>query len=52
MAYEAAGKLPTAIAIHEQIRDIRVKKMGADHPDTLATLHNLAGALPSRREVA
>src|SRR5262249_1915083 len=28
----------------EQVRDVRVAKQGADHPDTLRTLHHLASA--------
>jgi tetratricopeptide (TPR) repeat protein len=36
--------LPAAIALFEQVRDVRVKKFGADNPDTLVTLNNLAGA--------
>ena len=43
-AYQAAGKLPEAIALFEQVRDAQVKKLGADHPDTLTTLNNLAVA--------
>ena len=44
LAYQAAGRLPEAIALFEQVRDARVKKRGADHPDTLGSLHSLAGA--------
>ena len=38
------ARLNEAIALFEQVRDAQVKKLGADHPDTLTTLHNLAGA--------
>ena len=44
MAYQAAGKLPEAIALFERVRDARIAKLGPDHPDTLATLNNLAAA--------
>src|SRR5262249_19412323 len=37
-------KLPEAVALHEQLRDAVVKKLGADHPGTLATLNNLGNA--------
>ena len=48
----AAGKLPQAIELFEQVRDSQVKKLGPDHPDTLTTLNALgvaywrAGKLP------
>ena len=42
MAYQAAGKFPEAIALFERVRDAQIAKLGPDHPDTLATLHNLA----------
>jgi serine/threonine protein kinase len=43
-AYLSAGKLNQAIKLFEQVRDARMKKLGADHPDTLSTLRNLARA--------
>ena len=43
----AAGMLPEATALFEQVRDARVKKLGVDHPDTLTTLNNLAVAYKS-----
>ena len=43
-AYRFAGRTPEAIALLEQVRDARVKKLGADHPDTLNTLSSLARA--------
>src|SRR5262245_28689706 len=42
LAYHAAGRLPEAIALHEQVWKVRVKNLIADHPDTLTTLNNLA----------
>jgi non-specific serine/threonine protein kinase/serine/threonine-protein kinase len=44
LAYQAAGKLPQAIALHQQVRDGCVRKRGADHPSTLNALGNLASA--------
>ena len=44
VAYRAAGRLTQAIELHEQLRDIKIKKFGADHPETLGTLNNLAVA--------
>jgi tetratricopeptide (TPR) repeat protein len=43
-AYLSAGKTAEAIALYEKLRDAWVKKIGADHPQTLATLLNLARA--------
>ena len=40
----AAGKLPQAIELFEQVRDSQVKKLGPDHPETLTTLNSLAVA--------
>jgi len=36
--------LSEAIALFEQVKGARVKKLGADHPDTLSTLNGLATA--------
>jgi tetratricopeptide (TPR) repeat protein len=44
MAYQAAGKLPEAITLFEKVRAAEEKKLGANHPSTLPTLNNLAGA--------
>jgi tetratricopeptide (TPR) repeat protein len=44
MAYEAAGRLPEATALLERVRDAQIAKLGPDHPDTLKTLNNVAGA--------
>jgi eukaryotic-like serine/threonine-protein kinase len=41
-AYLSAGKTAEAIALFEKLRDAWVKKIGADHAQTLATLLNLA----------
>ncbi len=35
---------PEAIALLERVRDAQIAKLGPDHPDTLATLNNLAAA--------
>ncbi len=43
--YYNAGRVPEAIALYEQVRDARVKTLGADHPDTLATQSSLAGGI-------
>ena len=43
-AYQAAGRLPEAIALFERVRDAQIAKLGPDHPDTLNTLDNLARA--------
>ncbi len=44
MAYQAGGRLPEAIALFKQVRDARLKNLGADHPHTLIALNNLAEA--------
>jgi tetratricopeptide (TPR) repeat protein len=41
-AYLSAGRTADAIALFEQVRNARVKMLGADHPDTLSTLAGLA----------
>ena len=43
-AFQAAGKLPEAIVLYQQVRDARVKNLEADHPSTLTTLNNLGRA--------
>jgi len=43
-AYQAAGKLPKAIALLERVRDAEIAKLGPDHPDNLTTLDYLAVA--------
>jgi tetratricopeptide (TPR) repeat protein len=42
IAYQVDGKLPEAIALHEQVRDATMKKFGPDHPSTLSALSELA----------
>jgi eukaryotic-like serine/threonine-protein kinase len=44
LAYQAAGKLPEAIALLERVRDAQIAKLGPDDRDTLTTLVNLASA--------
>jgi tetratricopeptide (TPR) repeat protein len=51
MAYHTAGKLPEAIRLYEQVKEVREKKLGADHPDTLTTLNNLAAAYWSAKQL-
>ncbi len=46
--YFHAGRFAEAITLWEQMRDDQVKTLGADHPDTLTTLHNLAVAYKGR----
>ncbi len=39
--YRAFGRTAEAIALAEQVRDVRVMTLGAYHPDTIHTLDNL-----------
>ena len=41
LAYLGAGKTP-GLELFEHVADVRVKTLGADHPDTLNTLSSLA----------
>ena len=43
-AYQAAGRLDEAIALHEQTLNDRTRILGPHHPDTLTSRHSLAGA--------
>ena len=43
-AYKSAGRLEQAIGLHEQTLADRQRVLGADHPDTLTSRNNLAGA--------
>ena len=43
-AYEAAGRLDDAIAVHERTLAERQQALGNDHPDTLASCGHLARA--------
>jgi hypothetical protein len=43
-AYQRAGRLGEAIELFEQVRAAMIKELGAEHPHTLTTLNNLAGA--------
>jgi len=49
VAYRDAGRVERAIAIFESLLAARERILGADHPDTLAARHNLAGADLGRR---
>ncbi len=46
-AFESAGRLGVAIPLYEQALTGTERVLGADHPDTLASRHNLAGAYES-----
>ena len=50
VAYRTAGQLDQAIKLHEQLRDIKIKKFGADHPETLAAERRLAKESRTRCE--
>jgi len=41
-AYRSVGRTAESVALLETVRDARVKKFGADHPETLHTLTGLA----------
>jgi serine/threonine protein kinase/tetratricopeptide (TPR) repeat protein len=43
-ANRRAGNTAEAIALYEQVRNVRVAELGPTHPSTLVTLHNLAMA--------
>jgi len=45
MAYQSAGDLAKAIPLYEQTLTDRERILGPNHPDTLASRNNLAGAL-------
>jgi tetratricopeptide (TPR) repeat protein len=53
----AAGDLPGARKIHEQVLDVRRRVLGEEHPDTLTSMNNLAqtlytqGDLPGARKI-
>ena len=42
VTYAWAGKLDRALALLEEVLALRKEKLGIGHPDTLATLGNLA----------
>ena len=44
VAYQDAGRIDEAIALHEQNLEDRTRILGPHHPDTLITRNNLAGA--------
>ena len=44
MAYGAAGRTAEALALHEETLKLMKPKLGPDHPDTLPSMDNLAGA--------
>ncbi|MGO9901767.1 MAG: tetratricopeptide repeat protein [Solirubrobacteraceae bacterium] len=50
--YQAAGRVPEAIAIFEPLLADVERILGATHPDTLSTRENLAGAYRSIGRVA
>ena len=44
MGYQAAGKLDKALPLFEETLALMKSKLGPDHPDTLTSMNNLAGA--------
>ena len=46
-AYESAGRVAEAISLYEATLADRERVLGPDHPDTLASRHNLASAYES-----
>ena len=40
--YSAVGKLDRALPLYEEMLTGRKAKLGPDHPDTLASMNNLA----------
>ena len=42
--YQAAGNLDLALPLFEQTLKLQRAKLGAEHPDTLLTMNNLAVA--------
>jgi eukaryotic-like serine/threonine-protein kinase len=51
LAYQAAGKLPEAIALFERVRDAQIAKLGPDNPHTATTVNNLAVAYWMTRQL-
>ncbi|KAF1967114.1 hypothetical protein BU23DRAFT_427965, partial [Bimuria novae-zelandiae CBS 107.79] len=47
--YSDQGRWPEAEALFVQVVETCKTKLGADHPDTLTTMHNLAFTLEGRR---
>ena len=43
-AYVSAGRITEAITLYEQVLPDRIRVLGKNHPDTLATLNALARA--------
>ena len=44
LAYQAAGKPDLALPLFEETLELRKAKLGPEHPDTLASMNNLAVA--------
>src|SRR5262249_40522386 len=45
--YRKAGRYDEAIVLHERVRDVRAKNLGADHPQTILALANLGQSFRS-----
>jgi tetratricopeptide (TPR) repeat protein len=50
--YFAAGLYPTARDLYERVLDARRRILGADHPDTLVSMSNLAATLFAQGDLA
>ena len=52
-SYDALGRYAEALKLHEETLALRKAKLGPDHPDTLASMNNLANSYgqprPARR---
>src|ERR1041384_2449581 len=44
LACDQVGKHQLALSLHEEVLKLRKARLGPDHPDTLTSMHNLAGA--------
>ena len=49
VSYAAVGRLAEALKLHEETLALRKAKLGPDHPDTLASMNNLANSYAGRR---
>ena len=48
-SYAALGRHAEALKLHEETLTLRKAKLGPDHPDTLASMGNLADSLVAGR---
>jgi hypothetical protein len=42
MALDSQGKYDEALGIYEEVLNIQERVLGAEHPDTLMTINNMA----------